>query len=473
VRQVQSGAGAQRFRDLTASSNGVPAGKAGPVVTGTSALSSWTGTFHGYWGAFPSGVTLTGAQATQSLNPSAQVGIGPSGSSDTIFAPTLDPSSIDCIEMSTIYANGQVQVGALDWCAANPSFAKIAPVNSAFLSTYTTTVNGHPVYSVQDVQTNPATNQWTAYLYNYATNAWDTFYQSASTSKLGSTGGGWDIMEVLTYYNPATGEGQYCSQAPGAVFQTTGLQYQTTYGGVWTPATTANSSFNLSAPKPSDLGCSDLNYTVTTPNSAFSVTNPPVTAAAVPGTVQAANYDTGGQGVAYNVTSVNGTAGIYRPDGVDLEATADTQDTTPAGGAYDLGWTTGGQWFKYTVNVATAGTYTVSLRLASPNGVTDALHIANSAGTSLSGSVSVPDTGGWQDWTTVTATVTLPAGPQTLTIDQDNAGWNIHYLTFTASGSAPFAGTPAAVPGTVQAANYDTPARMRTARVSISITNRT
>ena len=30
------------------------------------------------------------------------------------------------------------------------------------------------------------------------------------------------------------------------------------------------------------------------------------TAAAVPGTVQAANYDTGGQGVAYNVTSVNG-----------------------------------------------------------------------------------------------------------------------------------------------------------------------
>ena len=36
------------------------------------------------------------------------------------------------------------------------------------------------------------------------------------------------------------------------------------------------------------------------------------TAAAVPGTVQAANYDTGGQGVAYNVTSVNGTANSYR-----------------------------------------------------------------------------------------------------------------------------------------------------------------
>src|SRR6202522_1521771 len=98
------------------------------------------------------------------------------------------------------------------------------------------------------------------------------------------------------------------------------------------------------------------------------------TAAAVPGTVQAANYDTGGQGGAYNVTSVNGSANSYRPDGVDLETCSDT------GCGYDLGWTATGQWFKYPVNVATAGTYTVSLRVASPDGVTDGLHIANSAG---------------------------------------------------------------------------------------------
>src|ERR1700735_4776007 len=44
------------------------------------------------------------------------------------------------------------------------------------------------------------------------------------------------------------------------------------------------------------------------------------TAAAVPGTVYAANYDTGGQGVAYNVTSTNGSANGYRSDGVDLGA---------------------------------------------------------------------------------------------------------------------------------------------------------
>jgi len=152
------------------------------------------------------------------------------------------------------------------------------------------------------------------------------------------------------------------------------------------------------------------------------------TPAAIPGTVHASNYDTGGQGVAYNVTSVNGSANSYRSDGVDLEACTDT------GCGYDIGWTAAGQWFKYTVNVATAGTYTVSLRLASPSGVTDGLHIANSSGANLSGNINAPATGGWQTWATVTASVTLPAGQQTLTVDQDNAGWNTYTMAFASSG---------------------------------------
>ena len=186
------------------------------------------------------------------------------------------------------------------------------------------------------------------------------------------------------------------------------------------------------------------------------------TAAGVPGTVYAENYDTGGQGMAYNVTSVNGTDNGYRSDGVDLEATIDT-----GGPANDLGWTAAGQWFKYTINVATAGTYTVGLRLAAPTAVSDALHIDNSAGTNVSGNIAAPATGGYQDWTTVVATVTLPAGTQTLTVDQDNAGWNINFLAFglnssggggtpPPTGEAPYGGTAAAIPGNVLAENYDT-----------------
>jgi hypothetical protein len=147
-------------------------------------------------------------------------------------------------------------------------------------------------------------------------------------------------------------------------------------------------------------------------------------AAAVPGTVQAANYDTGGQGVAYNVTSVNGTARSYRSDGADLETCTDS------GCGYDLGWTATGQWFRYTVNVASAGTYTVTFRIASPNGVSDAFHLADASGADLTGAENIPATGGWQNWATITDTIQLPAGRQTLVIAQDNAGWNIRYLSF-------------------------------------------
>ncbi|MFJ4844522.1 carbohydrate-binding protein [Streptomyces sp. NPDC088733] len=155
------------------------------------------------------------------------------------------------------------------------------------------------------------------------------------------------------------------------------------------------------------------------------------TPAAVPGTVRAENYDTGGQGVAYNVTSVNGTANGYRADGVDLEATSDT------GGGHNLGWTAGGQWFRYTVDVAAAGTYTVGLRVAAPSAVTGALHLSNASGADLSGAVGIPATGDWQNWATATTRVTLPAGRQVLTLQQDNGGWNLNSFTFTAADGSP------------------------------------
>jgi hypothetical protein len=148
------------------------------------------------------------------------------------------------------------------------------------------------------------------------------------------------------------------------------------------------------------------------------------TVTSIPGTVKASNYDVGGQAIGYNVLSVNGTGNSYRSDGVDLELTSN------AGGGDDLGWTASGQWFRYTVNVASAGVYTVSFQVAAPSGVTDAFHLSNSLGTNLRGPVSIPATGGLQTWGTVMASVTLPAGQQVLTWNQDNAGFNLYSAAF-------------------------------------------
>jgi beta-glucosidase len=224
----------------------------------------------------------------------------------------------------------------------------------------------------------------------------------------------------------------------------TAYQYKYDASGVWTAteewgvsnipgvgeANTANIYYTTGAAGNYvfQFNDSSLQYSITPPGIKSGEAPYGGSPAAIPGTIQAENYDTGGQGVACNVNSINGTGNNYRSDGVDLETTSD------AGGGYDLGWTSGGQWFKYTVNVATAGTYTVSFRVAGPGAVTDAFHLSNSSGTNLSGSVNVPATGSYQSWTTVTASVTLPAGQQVLTLNEDNINWNLNYMSLAIGG---------------------------------------
>ncbi len=273
----------QRFSQLNAASHtaavprpsvdggdtGVLPGRATASAVKPNALPPWTGEFHGYWGTDPS-QTIYGAQATQSLEPGI---VAPTTGSQFIYSPTLDPSGIDTIEMSTIYDAGGNYVGAWDWGAASPGFAKTAAINSTFLATYATQVSGQYYYSVQNVQTDPTANTWTAYLYNYTTGNWDTFYTSSNTSKLSNSGGGWDMNEVYTDYDSSTGEGDYCTITKGDVFESTGLQYQLSQGGSWTAATTSNSSMNLAYPRGADLGCDNSWYALPTPNSEWNVSN--------------------------------------------------------------------------------------------------------------------------------------------------------------------------------------------------------
>jgi N-acetylneuraminic acid mutarotase len=161
-------------------------------------------------------------------------------------------------------------------------------------------------------------------------------------------------------------------------------------------------------------------------------------AAAVPGTIQAEDYDTGGEGVAYHDADAVDEQGGYRPaEGVDVEATTDT------GGGWNVGGIRAGEWVEYTVQVAAAGTYDLAIRFASANPGGTA-HVA-AGGRDVSGPITLPGTGGWQTWTTVHAphAVTLGAGQVVLRLafdsvaggkrDLGNVGW--FSLTGTAGGT--------------------------------------
>jgi hypothetical protein len=167
----------------------------------------------------------------------------------------------------------------------------------------------------------------------------------------------------------------------------------------------------------------------------------------IPGTIQVENYDNGGEGIAYHDSEPANQGGQYRTnDGVDIETTTDS------GGGYDVGWTVAGEWLKYTVNVQTAGTYSVSFRVASVSGG-GSLHLLDQNGTNLTGNVTIPVTGGYQTWTTVNATVTLSAGLQTLEVYEDTGNVNLNYLTFAPAASPAIPITPiglTAAPGNNQ-----------------------
>ena len=123
----------------------------------------------------------------------------------------------------------------------------------------------------------------------------------------------------------------------------------------------------------------------------------------------------GRDGVAYQDTTSGNTGGAYRNNHVDIQATSDS------GGGYNIGWVQATEWLNYTVNVKVAGTYALDFRVAA-NGTGGVFHLEVN-GVDKTGPLSVPNTGGWQTWTTVTRTgVTLSAGTQVIRVVMDKNG---------------------------------------------------
>jgi endoglucanase len=107
-----------------------------------------------------------------------------------------------------------------------------------------------------------------------------------------------------------------------------------------------------------------------------------------------------------------------------------TETTSDAGGGLDVGFMDPGDWFEYTVNAQAAGTYQVEYRVASEPGSPGGFNLlANDA---VINSHAIPATGGWQAWITITDTVTLSAGQQTLRFNCVGGSWNLNKITFTA-----------------------------------------
>ncbi|MDB5256353.1 MAG: large protein [Chitinophagaceae bacterium] len=146
---------------------------------------------------------------------------------------------------------------------------------------------------------------------------------------------------------------------------------------------------------------------------------------AIPGKIQAENYDLGGQGVAFNETTTANQGGAYRTtEAVDVEACTDTD------AGYNVGYVVAGEWLEYSVNVAAAGSYNLAVRVAA-TAAGKTFHIELD-GANVSGTITVPNTTGWQIWQTVTINnIALTAGQKIMKIAFDSGDLNLNYVSFT------------------------------------------
>ena len=235
------------------------------------------------------------------------------------------------------------------------------------------------------------------------------------SSKLGING----IQTVSTpVFNPAGGT--YSSAQPVTITcATSGATIRYTTDGSEPASTSAAYSAPINVTGTTTIKAkafkSGMNDSATA-IAAYTINNVPGSYA-IPGQIEAENYSS-----------------MYE---IQTEACSDT------GSGLDVGWIDAGDWMDYNVNVHASGTYTVEFRLAGVNPA-GTLQLQKN-GTVLT-EVTPPNTNGWQTWRSVTASVSLTAGSQTLRLYSTGNGYNINWMKFSAAPAQAVA-TPVFSPG--------------------------
>ena len=124
--------------------------------------------------------------------------------------------------------------------------------------------------------------------------------------------------------------------------------------------------------------------------------------AAVPGIVEAEDFDIGGEGFTYHDADPTNIPAAYRPDeGVDI------YDINGTG--FQIGYAYAGEWYEYSVNVEEQGVYTINTIIAA---LQDGGSFKIKIGESESAVTQVTNTGNWFESKAIPVTMNLDAGEQ-------------------------------------------------------------
>ena len=150
----------------------------------------------------------------------------------------------------------------------------------------------------------------------------------------------------------------------------------------------------------------------------------------LPGTVEAENFDVGGEGLTFHDSDTNneGTSS-YRNNGGGV-------DIVTGNGGYALGYTASGEWLEYTINVKEAGLYAYDAYVSSGTTGASISFSVETDGTveELTEVVNIPQTGSsnWDKYVAVhgRTLVSLAEGKHTLRMNITGSNGNIDKIAF-------------------------------------------
>ncbi len=113
------------------------------------------------------------------------------------------------------------------------------------------------------------------------------------------------------------------------------------------------------------------------------------------------------------------------------------EDCYDVGGGFNFGYTDVGDYAKYQVLVEETGQYEINFRVASEwQGGIISLKLEDGIEEYNLTNISVPITGGWQNWQTTTSIVNINEGAYTLTMTVNQPGFNINWIEFDYLGNS-------------------------------------
>ena len=154
--------------------------------------------------------------------------------------------------------------------------------------------------------------------------------------------------------------------------------------------------------------------------------------ASTSGKIQCEDYSGGisaQEGVDYHDTTPGNNSGKYRKQDVDIQDCAE--------GGYNIGWIAAGEWMRYTnVQVNKSGMQDIRIRGASLNAPAR-VRICDSNLNNTILTLTIPVTGGFQHWQTVSGTASMAAGSHTIYLYSEGSDCSLNWFEIRPAISSP------------------------------------